>query len=596
MNVMRTKYCGEVSVNDIESNVIISGWVHFIRNFGGVIFFYIRDNTGFVQVVIDSSKFDIKEYYNMSFIKKEFVVQVFGNVCCKKTIKNNIKEEQIEILATKIIIINDCCFLPFYPDDYYNISEEIRLKYRYLDLRRRDMQFKLKKRSEAIKYMRYFLYENNFIEIETPILTKSTPEGARDYVVPSRINIGSFFALPQSPQIFKQLLVIGGIDRYYQVAKCFRDEDLRSDRQPEFTQLDLELSFIDEFYIMSLIEKLIFRLFKNLLNNIISIPFFKLSYKQALFYFKSDKPDYRNMIKYNDVSYFLYVNHKCIFNKICKNVKWRILSLVINSSLIINKVKINSYMNFFNENNIKHFVCIHVLEKRNEDNLKIKLIINNSFLSELIIYDIVSKLNVNIGNIVFLIFDYNDVINECLSLFLQMIVIDYELFNNKWYFSWVVDFPLFTWNFDSNKWMSTHHPFTSPKNYYGNEFIDDFPGDILSRSYDLIMNGLELGGGSIRINNHIMQNNVFKLLGMSSDEIEKEFGFLINALKSGAPIFGGIALGLDRLLMILTNSKSIRDVIAFPKTQSANCMLTLSPSILNVDQLDILGINIVIKY
>ncbi len=598
LNIIRTKYCGEVEFCDLKSQIIICGWVHFIRDFGKIIFFTVRDCTGFVQVTADSLNFTNLDFYNISLVRREFVIQVYGFVFLKKDLKkdeNIIKNDLIEISASKIIVINDCIPLPFYPDDFHNLSEEIRLKYRYLDLRRKNMQFNLKKRNDVIKLMRFFLYKNNFIEIETPILTKSTPEGARDYVVPSRINVGSFFALPQSPQIFKQLLIIGGVDKYYQVAKCFRDEDLRSDRQPEFTQLDLEMAFVDEFYIISLIEKLIYEIFFNLLNVSVSLPFFKLSYKKSLYYFKSDKPDYRNFFEFKDITNYIYVNYKSNFNDICKNIKYKIFSFVLhNKNYDLSKINLNYYFKFFSENNIKNYVCINIFEKNNE-NFKLK-IFNNSKLSYEIINEIVLHLKSFSGDIVFIIFDEFDLINETLFLFLQMLSLDLIKFNNIWYFSWIIDFPLFTWNFLFNNWISTHHPFSCPKDNYNNFFINNFPGDVLSKSYDLIINGLELGGGSIRINNYQLQEDIFKILGMSVVDINNDFGFLINSLKSGAPIFGGIALGLDRLLMILTKSKSIRDVIAFPKTQSSNCMLTLAPSILNFDQLDILGINIILKY
>lgn len=593
IDVMRTRYCGEISEVDIKKSVVICGWVHFIRNFGGVIFFYIRDNTGFIQVVVDSSNFNSIEYDKIFLIKREFVVQVFGVVSSRKTIEKNLKNIQIEIISHKIVIINECISLPFYPDDFCNINEEIRLKYRYLDLRRKNMQFNLKKRSEAIKFIRFFLYENNFIEIETPILTKSTPEGARDYVVPSRINIGSFFSLPQSPQIFKQLLVIGGIEKYYQVAKCFRDEDLRSDRQPEFTQLDLEIAFINENYIIMLIENLISKLFINLLNVRISVPFFKLSYKKALFYFRSDKPDYRNLLILKDISQYIY-SKDCSFYKLCKNVDVRVFSLIIKSFMIVNKIDINFYLNILNEYNIKNILFFTLLEKEDK-NIKVKILLSNFNLKN-IINDLILYLNIDVGDYCFIMLDENDIINENLSFFLHLFWKNVCLSIDKWYFSWIVDFPLFTWDSLLNKWSSTHHPFTSPKNYYSNKFIDYFSGDVLSRSYDLIMNGLELGGGSIRINNSDLQENILRILGMNDKEINNEFSFLINALKSGAPVFGGIALGLDRLLMILTNSKSIRDIIAFPKTQSANCILTCAPSVLSSEQLDILGISIILKY
>ncbi len=552
-NKFRTHYCKEINEKNIDNEVIISGWVNNIRNLGKIIFLEIRDISGKIQVIVNN---EIKNE-----IKKEYVLKISGVV--KKKEKSN---SDIEILANKIIIINKVNKkLPFFPCEGKEINELMALKYRYIYIRENEEAKKIIIRSKIINDIRKILNKENFLEIETPILTKSTPEGSRDYIVPSRICKKNFFALPQSPQIFKQILMISGIEKYYQIAKCFRDEDLRSDRQPEFTQLDIECSFTDEKYIMNLIEYIICFLFKKYLGINLKKPFKKISYKKSIKNFASDKPDLRNPLKIK------FLNKKI---GIIKNKRLKYL-IIKDKHNIINNEKIIEYKQFLKDSQIKKYIYIKI----NNDNEIISNIKKPIILKE--------KLNIKKNRFILIFLKYKNI--ENLSIIRNKIYEDINKIKNKYKILWVINHPMFEWNKIEKKWDANHHPFTSPidENLINSKIN---LRKIYSKSYDLVINGIEIGGGSIRIHNYETQEKIFKIIE-KEENLLKEFDFFIEAIKSGCPPMGGIALGLDRLIMMITNSKSIKDIIAFPKTYTTNCPLTNAPSKIDIKNLYELGLN-----
>lgn len=578
--MLRSKYCGEITEEDIGKNMTIYGWIKTIRNLGGLIFFEVRDRTGFVQVFVDCNQKNIFEIAKK--IGNEWVVKVSGTVRArpKENINENIKTGKIEIYCNELEIINESLPLPFEIDSDNEINENLRLKFRFLDFRREKIKNNLYTRYKITKLIREFLDNEGFWEIETPILTKSTPEGARDFLVPSRINPGKFYALPQSPQLFKQILMIAGIDKYYQIARCFRDEDLRADRQPEFTQIDIEMSFIDEDDVMNLIDRLFKKLFNDILNIDLKIPILKLSYLEAIEKYGIDKPDLRFSLEINDFTELFKESNFTLFkNNIEKNE--RIKGLIIKNIVISRKEK-DEIEKIVKEMGLPGLIVFNI-------DKKISSPLNN-YLNDKELDSLSKFVELN-DTILFFIGSGEDFLKKIGKIRLELAK-KFNLINYKEHkLLWIKDFPLFEWNKEENRWDSKHHPFTSPKLEHL-VLLDKDPSKVLARSYDVVMDGFEIGGGSIRINNLELQKKIFNLLGYSEKEVEDRFDFFINALKYGTPIHGGIALGLDRIVMLFVNGESLRDVIPFPKTQKGTCPLTNAPNEVSKNQLKELKIKL----
>ena len=578
---MRTHFCGELNKKNLNEEVILYGWVNKRRDHGGVIFLDLRDNKGITQIVANP---DIKETFVIAeSIKNEFVLKVKGKVISREDsmVNTKIPTGEIEIIAKHIEILNTSKPIPFQLDSK-DISEEVRLKYRYLDLRREKMQKQIRLRSEVISFIRNFMEKNNFLDIETPFLTKATPEGARDYLIPSRTHKGNFFALPQSPQLFKQLLMISGFDRYYQIVKCFRDEDLRADRQPEFTQLDIELSFIKEEEIISLIEQMICKLFKKIINVDLAEKFTQISFKDAIAKYGVDRPDMRIPIEMIDIKEIMKSVKFKVFSTPANNENSKIVAMKIPKGATITRKQIDDYTKFVSIYGAKGLAYIKI----NEQGPSSPII---KFLGDSITNKIIEITNAEIGDIIFFGADKNKIVNESLGNLREKIAKDLNLYTKQWAPIWVLDFPMF--DSDENGSLSAvHHPFTAPS--VDIKKLLENPKKALSRSYDLVINGSEVGGGSIRIHKKDMQMTVLKLLGIDEQEAQEKFGFLLEALEYGCPPHGGIAFGLDRLIMILTKVDSIREVIAFPKTQTAACLLTDAPTKITNKQLREINIKI----
>ena len=589
---MRTHYCGELEISLVEQVITICGWVHYRRDFGGLLFLEIRDRTGLVQVVFDPSV--NKDIFNLAEkVRKENVVAITGKIRVRPEGTENLElpTGKIEIVADQLNIINECQQLPFYPDDHYAVSEEVRLKYRYLDLRRLEVFQKIKFRSKVMRAMRSFLDNNGFLDIETPMLTKATPEGARDYIVPSRTYPGKFFALPQSPQLFKQLLMVAGIDRYYQIVRCFRDEDLRADRQPEFTQLDLETSFLNENDIMDLMENLICHIFKETLGVDLETPFFRMSYKEAMNRFGVDRPDLRNPLELLEIADLMQDVEFKVFADPAKDLDSRVAVLLVPGGVDkVSRKDIDNYTSFVANYGAKGLAYIKVNDlAKGIDGLQSPIL---KFLPNNVVQQILDRTKAKTGDLLFFGADKAKVVNDALGALRNKIAEDLQLVKQSWKLLWLYDFPMFECDEEEKRWQSMHHPFTAPKVDSLQEFIDMDPKQSVARAYDLVLNGVELGGGSVRIHNKEMQQEVFKLLGINQETAQEKFGFLLEALQSGCPPHGGIAFGLDRLVMLMTGSKSIREVIAFPKTQTASCPLTAAPSTIDLKQLRELGIKV----
>ena len=587
---MRTMYCGHVNTSHIDQEIYLCGWAHRRRDHGGVIFIDLRDREGLAQVVIDP---DTPEAFKIAeTVRSEFVLRVKCTVRRRPdgTVNKNIPTGEVEMLVSEIEILNPSLTPPFVIDDD-NITENIRLENRFMDLRRDEMQNNLKVRYQITKSVRKSLDADHFLEIETPILTRSTPEGARDYLVPSRIHHGEFFALPQSPQLFKQLLMISGFDRYFQIAKCFRDEDLRADRQPEFTQIDIEASFVEEEDIKKIASKLTQTIFKDVLNVDLPVKFQEITYKDAMLKYGSDKPDLRVNLELVELTSDMKDVDFKVFSNPANADNGRVAALRIPSGSDMTRSEIDQYTEFVKIYGAKGLAYIKVndMNKLNEEGLQSPIVKN---IHEKALKAIMEKTAAQNGDLIFFGADKTKIVNEALGALRQKVGHDRKLLNDQtWSILWVVDFPMFEFNEDEKRWDALHHPFTAPKDGH-EEFLEKDPGKCLSKAYDLVINGWEVGGGSIRIHDQKIQSKVFDALNIKEDEAQEKFGFLLDALKYGAPPHGGLAFGLDRITTLLVGAESIRDVIAFPKTQRAQCLLTSAPNQVDEKQLRELHIRV----
>tara|TARA_B100001057_G_scaffold178958_1_gene179739 strand:- start:237 stop:2003 length:1767 start_codon:yes stop_codon:yes gene_type:complete len=580
---MRSHYCGDINRSDIGSDIEISGWVHKRRDHGGVIFLDIRDLHGIVQVVFNP---DLKEVFDKAdSCRSEFVVNIQGLVRERidGAINTKMATGEIELEAKSLNIFSSAVTPQFPLDDYQDVNEDIRLKNRFVDLRRPDVNQRLVKRSKITSKIRSFLEKNNFNEIETPILTRATPEGARDYLVPSRVHPGEFFALPQSPQLFKQLLMIGGLDKYYQIAKCFRDEDLRADRQPEFTQVDIEASFISTEDIINLGEDLIISLLSEFTDyQKTKVP--RIPYKESMEKYGCDKPDLRIPLELIDISALVKDEEFKVFSGPANDPSSRVVALKVPDAADMTRKKIDAYTDYVGKLGAKGLAYIKVIEVDKENGLQSPIL---KFFKEETIHSIISNLDVQNNDIIFFGAGKTNTVNLSMSALIKKLGEDLNLMECSWAPCWIIDFPMFERNKENNL-TSLHHPFTLPA-VSVNELKND-PDNSLACAYDFVLNGYELGGGSLRVYEPTMQKEIFSILGISADEAKEKFGFLLSALSSGCPPHGGIAFGLDRIVMLLSDTTNIRDVIAFPKTQSASCLLTDAPSMVSNNQLDELNI------
>ena len=582
---MRTHYCGEVKKTEVGQEVEVCGWVHRRRDHGGVIFLDLRDRSGIVQVVYDPDTED--SFATADRVRNEFVLKAKGLVRDRPdgTVNPEMATGEVEILGSQLEILNAALTPPFQLDEYSEAGEDVRLKYRYMDLRRPEMQEKLKVRAQITSAIRSVLEEENFLEVETPTLSKSTPEGARDYLVPSRTYPGQFFALPQSPQIYKQLLMMSGLDRYYQVARCYRDEDLRADRQPEFTQIDIEASFITAHDVMALTETMLKKVFQRVLNVELE-DFPVLSWEEAMRDYGSDRPDLRNPLKLKDVADLMREVDFKVFSGPANDQDSRVVALLAPGGGKLSRKVIDDYTKFVGVYGAKGLAYIKVNKKSDGiEGLQSPIL---KFIPEKTVESLLERVGASDGDIVFFGADKTKTVNDAMGALRQKLAEDLEIIDLGFAPCWVVDFPMFS---SSREGLAAeHHPFTRPTSS-----VEDLLADPISakaEAYDVILNGYELGGGSLRIHDQEIQQAVFKLLGMDENEVQSKFGFLLDALKFGCPPHGGIALGLDRIVMLMTDSPSIRDVIAFPKTQSASCLMMAAPGEVDEKQLKELSIRL----
>ncbi|HEC28173.1 MAG TPA: aspartate--tRNA ligase [Gammaproteobacteria bacterium] len=587
---MRSHYCGHINEEHLDEEVEVCGWVHRRRDHGGVIFIDLRDREGLVQIVFDPDIPDI--FATAERVRTEYVLRIKGKVRDRPegTINTDLATGKIEILGLDLEILNTAETPPFQIDiDDDEVSEELRLRYRYIDLRRPRMLQRLQIRSKITQILREYLDHHGFIDVETPMLTKATPEGARDYLVPSRTHQGEFFALPQSPQIFKQLLMMSGLDRYYQIVRCFRDEDLRADRQPEFTQLDIETSFISEEQIMELVEEMVRELFARVLEVPLHKPFPQMTYAEAMQRYGSDKPDLRIPLELIDVNDVMQAVEFKVFSGPANDPDGRVAALRLPKGGELTRKEIDDYTKFVGIYGARGLAYIKVNEvAKGREGMQSPIL---KFLPDEVITTIMERTAAEDGDLVFFGADKASVVNESLGALRVKLGHDRNMVEHGWRPLWVIDFPMFEYDEKAGRWISLHHPFTAPKEKHI-DMLESDPGACMSRAYDMILNGTELGGGSMRIHRSEVQEKVFRNLGIDEKEAEDKFGFLLNALKYGCPPHGGIAFGLDRLVMLMTGAQSIRDVMAFPKTQSASCLLTDAPSEVSQEQLSELAIRL----
>lgn len=584
----RSHHLGEIDEQFIDQTVTLSGWVHRRRDHGGVIFIDLRDRYGMVQVVVDPDT--EAAFADAEKVRNEFVVSITGRVRHRPegTTNDNLNSGKVEVLTKDLTILSRSEPIPFQLDDT-GTSEEVRLKYRYLDLRRPEMQKNFILRHKVVQSIREYMNEKGFLDIETPMLTKATPEGARDYVVPSRTHAGEFFALPQSPQIFKQLLMMSGYDRYYQIVRCFRDEDLRADRQPEFTQLDVETTFLGEREINDLMEAMVRQLFREAIDVELEAEFPRMTYAEAIRRFGSDKPDMRIPLELVDVGDLLTDVDFKVFSAPAKDPKGRVACMRIPEGNKLTRKEIDDYTAYVGRYGAKGLAYIKVNDvTAGAEGLQSPIV---KFLDEKAIAGILERTGAQNGDLVFFGADKASIVNAALGALRVKIGYDWSLYTCDWAPLWVTDFPMFEYDEDAKRWFAMHHPFTAPA-VDSVEALSSNPEGIKAQAYDLVLNGSEIGGGSVRIHDSEMQAAVFKLLDMSDEEAQEKFGFLLDALKYGCPPHGGMAFGLDRLVMLMTGSSSIRDVIAFPKTQTAACLLTDAPAAIGDQQLKELNIRL----
>ena len=584
---MRSHYCGQVNDSLIGREVTVAGWVHRRRDHGGVIFVDVRDREGLLQVVFDPDAAQV--FREAERLRNEFVVRVKGRVRERPagTVNASLASGKVELLASELELLNRSEPLPFQLDE--QVGEEVRLKYRYLDLRREVMNQRLRLRHRITRAMRAYLDCNGFIDLETPMLTKATPEGARDYLVPSRTHAGKFFALPQSPQIFKQLLMIAGFDRYYQIVRCFRDEDLRADRQPEFTQLDIETSFLSQDAIMELMEGLVRHVFKDVLDVGLPNPFARMSYAEAMRRYGSDKPDLRNPLELTDVADLVRDCEFKVFAGPAKDPKGRVAALRVPGGGSMPRSQIDEYTAYVGRYGARGLAYIKVNERaKGREGLQSPIV---KFLSETAVAGILERTGAADNDLVFFGADSAKIVGDALGALRLKVGQDLRLLETGWRPLWVIDFPMFEWDAEAKRWDAMHHPFTSPNNADAAALRAD-PEGALAKAYDMVLNGSEIGGGSVRIHRQEMQSTVFALLGIDAAEAQKKFGFLLDALRFGAPPHGGIAFGLDRLAMLMAGADSIREVIAFPKTQTAADPMTDAPTEVSEAQLRELHIRV----